>query len=44
VRLLLLSSKQSRDDALRSFSLGADDYVAKPFSAQEVVARLRRLL
>jgi len=44
VRLLLLSSKQSRDDALRGFSLGADDYVAKPFSAQEVVARLRRLL
>jgi len=44
VRLLLLSGKQSRDDALRSFSLGADDYVAKPFSAQEVVARLRRLL
>jgi len=42
VRLLLLSAKQG--DALRSFSLGADDYVAKPFSAQEVVARLRRLL
>jgi DNA-binding response OmpR family regulator len=44
VRILLLSGKQSRDDALRGFSLGADDYVAKPFSAQEVVARLRRLL
>jgi CheY-like chemotaxis protein len=44
VRLLLLSGRQSREDALRGFSLGADDYVAKPFSAQEVVARLRRLL
>jgi two-component system cell cycle response regulator DivK len=44
VRVLLLTARQQESDIIRGFTLGADDYVVKPFGLMELVARLRRLL
>jgi CheY-like chemotaxis protein len=44
VRVMLLTARQQEGDVLRGFTLGADDYVVKPFSPMELVARLKRLL
>jgi len=42
--VLLLSAMQQEADIVRAFGLGANDYVTKPFSPVEVVARLKRLV
>jgi len=42
--VVLLSARQQEADVLRGFALGASDYVVKPFSPLELVARVRRLL
>ena len=42
--MLVLSGRTSELDRLRGFDRGCDDYVAKPFSYQELVARIRALL
>src|SRR5947209_5164786 len=42
--LLVLSGRVSELDRLRGFERGCDDYVVKPFSYQELVARIRALL
>ncbi|HLK69068.1 MAG TPA: response regulator [Bryobacteraceae bacterium] len=44
VRVLLLTARQQESDVIRAFTLGADDYVVKPFGPMELVARLKRLL
>jgi DNA-binding response OmpR family regulator len=44
VRVLMLTARQQENDILRGFTLGADDYVVKPFSPIELTARLKRLL
>ena len=44
VRIVLLTARQQEHDVVRGFTLGADDYVVKPFSPMELVARLKRLL
>ncbi len=44
VPVVVLTSLGSEDDVVRGFQLGADDYVVKPFSSGELVARVRRLL
>lgn len=41
--VLVLSALQQETDIVRAFGLGADDYVTKPFSPMEVIARLKRL-
>src|SRR6478609_4839416 len=42
--LLLLTAKDSVEDRIAGLTAGGDDYVTKPFSLEEVVARLRALL
>jgi CheY-like chemotaxis protein len=44
VLVILLTARQRESDVIRGFSLGADDYMLKPFSPMELVARLKRLL
>jgi len=43
-RVLLLTARQQESDVIRGFNLGADDYMTKPFSPMELVARLKRVL
>jgi DNA-binding response OmpR family regulator len=42
--VLILSARAAEPDKLRGFDLGADDYVTKPFSARELLARIDALL
>lgn len=42
--VLLLTAKGEVEDRLEGLNAGADDYVVKPFSPREVVARVRALL
>jgi len=44
VPILMLTSCTSESDLLRGFTLGADDYVKKPFSKLELEARVQALL
>jgi two-component system phosphate regulon response regulator PhoB len=44
VRLILLSAASSDPDVVAGFGLGADDYIAKPYSPREVVARVSAIL
>ena len=44
VPVILLTARASEEDRLRGLDLGADDYVAKPFSPRELVARVRAVL
>jgi DNA-binding response OmpR family regulator len=42
--ILILSARAEENDRLQGLALGADDYITKPFSAQELVARIKSLL
>jgi two-component system phosphate regulon response regulator PhoB len=44
VRLIILSALAGEQDVVTGLNLGADDYIAKPFSLREVVARVSALL
>jgi diguanylate cyclase (GGDEF)-like protein len=44
VPIVMLTSMGSDNDVVRGFELGGDDYMLKPFSPTELMARLRRLL
>jgi DNA-binding response OmpR family regulator len=44
VPVLMLTARDSEADLLVGLGVGADDYMTKPFSMQELVARLRALL
>ena len=41
---LFLSARDATEDKVRGFTTGADDYVTKPFSLEELVARVRAIL
>ena len=44
IPIIFLTAKDTEDDTLQGFSLGADDYVTKPFSVREVMARVKAVL
>lgn len=44
VPVMFLTALGEENDKLTGFSLGADDYIAKPFGARELVARVRAIL
>ena len=44
VPIIMLTARASEDDRLAGLELGADDYVTKPFSPRELVARVRAVL
>lgn len=44
VPIIFLTAKGGEDDRVRGLELGADDYVSKPFSPRELIARVRAVL
>ncbi len=42
--IIMLTAKVEEDDRIQGLSIGADDYITKPFSPREVVARVRAVL
>lgn len=42
--VLILSARDAVEDRIRGLNVGADDYLPKPFSVDEMVARIRSLL
>src|SRR5512143_2222592 len=42
--IMMLTSKKKEDDKVMGLEIGADDYMTKPFSTKELVARIRALL
>ena len=44
VPIIFLTAKDTENDILTGFSLGADDYLAKPFSINELTARVKAVL
>ncbi|EMR02149.1 response regulator transcription factor [Cesiribacter andamanensis] len=44
VPLIFLTAKSLKEDTLKGFQLGADDYVTKPFSLEELLLRIQAIL
>jgi two-component system OmpR family response regulator len=44
VPIIFLTARDATDDKIRGLTLGGDDYVTKPFSLEELVARIRSIL
>ena len=44
VPILMLTAKSSEDERITGLGIGADDYVVKPFSPRELVARIKAIL
>lgn len=44
VPIIFLTAKNTENDMLMGFSLGGDDYVSKPFSVKELIARVKSVL
>lgn len=42
--IIFLTAKGTENDMLTGFSLGADDYISKPFSIKEVIARIKSVI
>lgn len=42
--IIFLTAKDTENDLLTGFSAGADDYISKPFSLHEVLARIKAVL
>ncbi|MDD3322494.1 MAG: response regulator transcription factor [Paludibacter sp.] len=44
IPVIFLTAKDSENDRLTGFNIGADDYISKPFSIREVTARVKAVL
>ena len=44
IPVIMLSARGEEDDRVRGLDCGADDYVVKPFSPSELIARIRAVL
>jgi DNA-binding response OmpR family regulator len=44
VKVIMLTAKSRAEDKQRAFSLGADDYITKPFSTRQLVDRVMELI
>lgn len=44
VPIILLTAKNTENDLLTGFNIGGDDYITKPFSLKEVLARVKAVL
>ena len=44
IPIIMLTAKGEASDRIRGLDIGADDYMAKPFSPQEVISRIRAVL
>lgn len=44
IPIIMLTAKVGQDDVVRGLEYGADDYIAKPFSVKELLARVRAVL
>lgn len=44
VPIIFLTAKNMKEDVLQGFKLGADDYITKPFSMEELVSRISAIL
>lgn len=42
--LILLTARDAEDDKIRGLDVGADDYVTKPFSPRELIARIKAVM
>ena len=42
--IIMLTAKGQEEDIVRGLELGADDYVTKPFSIRELIARVKAFL
>jgi two-component system OmpR family response regulator len=44
VPIIFLTARDATDDKIRGLTIGGDDYVTKPFSLEELIARIRAIL
>lgn len=44
IPIIFLTAKDTENDMLTGFSLGADDYISKPFSIRQVIARVKAVI
>lgn len=44
IPIIFVTAKDQKEDVLRGFKLGADDYITKPFSMQELEARIEAIM
>ena len=44
IPIIFLTAKDSETDRLTGFNIGADDYISKPFSIREVLARVKAVI
>jgi DNA-binding response OmpR family regulator len=44
IPIIFLTAKEMKEDKLQGFSIGADDYITKPFDIDELIARINAIL
>ncbi len=44
IPIIFLTAKSQKDNIIKAFNLGADDYLTKPFSIEELIARIKAIM